>query len=273
MTNIWDNIIDPPLTDRSVKPRYTGISMILDKGLSLMETEALLATHGQFIDFLKLSFGTIALYDPVTLSRKIELATEYGIAVYPGGTFLEIAFWQGRFERCLKKLRELKLSWVEISDGTITLVPAIRTSLIATAISFGFQVLSEIGKKDPANQLDESLLIETARLDLEAGATWVIVEARESGKSIGVYDHQGTIISEKLEKLSQGLPVSKLIWEAPLKSQQAALINHFGSGVNLGNIAPGDVLALEALRQGFRSDTWKSVLEHSFDDFLFNPLR
>lgn len=261
MTNSWDNIIDPPLTGRSSKPRQTGVSMILDKGLSLLETESLLATHGQFIDFLKLSFGTIALYDPAILNRKLELANAYGVPIYPGGTFLEIAFWQGRFERCLKKLSELNLKWVEISDGTMALPSAIRTSLITTAISLDFQVLSEIGKKDPANQADEAILIETALADLKAGATWVIVEARESGKNIGVYDHQGAIIPEKLAKLSQELPVSRLIWEAPLKSQQAALINHFGSDVNLGNIPPGEVLALEALRQGFRSDTWKPLLK------------
>lgn len=256
MNTIWDGIINPPLTGRSLKPRSSGISMILDKGLSLLETKTLLETSSAFIDFIKLSFGTIALYDPYTLTCKIELAQEYGIPVYPGGTFLEIAVWEEHYEACLRKLASFKMNWVEISDGTIHLPLSQRKTLIHQAREYGFKVITEVGKKNPESQPDEDQLITTALADLEAGAEWVIIEARESGKDIGVYDHNGSIISDKLTKLSNALPLTQIIWEAPLKSQQASLINQFGPGVNLGNIPPADVMALEALRWGLRSDTW-----------------
>lgn len=259
MNPFWEGIINPPLAEHPSKPRSSGISMILDKGLSLAETRALLETSAAFIDFIKLSFGTIALYDPYTLTCKIELAHEYGTFVYPGGTFLEIAVWQERFEPCLQKLTALKMNWVEISDGTIELPHEKRVALIQRAKDHGFSVITEVGKKNPAAQPDDDCLIRTAQSDLDNGADWIIIEARESGKNIGVYDRQGDIIEEKLTKLRRELPLSRIIWEAPLKSQQADLINRFGPNVSLGNIPPSDAMALEALREGFRSDTWHPV--------------
>jgi phosphosulfolactate synthase len=257
MTDLWQGILEAPVQGRLKKPRIQGITMIIDKGLSVKETIDFLDLNSEFIDFIKLTFGTTALYKPETLKEKISTAKEYGIPVYPGGTFFEIALWQNKSEPYFRKIAELGFTWVEISDGTIEIPINKRTSAIDDALSCGLHVITEVGKKEVSNQLDENIYIQTALQDLEAGASWVIIEARESGQGIGIYDNKGSIINEKLTKLSTELPIGKIIWEAPLKSQQARLINDFGPNVNLGNIPPAEAMALEALRIGYRSDTWK----------------
>lgn len=256
MNKNWDDLIHPPRSGRPNKPRTTGISIVLDKGLSITETKSLLENNANFIDFIKFAFGTIPLYQPEILAAKIKLATEFEIPVYPGGTFLELACWQNTFVPTLSRLKDLGIDWVEISDGTINLPPAKRQKLIAQAIDLGFEVITEVGKKDPLLEPTTDALIEQSLADLAAGAHWVIIEARESGKNIGIYDNQGKILDEKLFRYRTKLPLEKIIWEAPLKNQQADLINLFGPAVNLGNIATTDIMALEALRLGLRSDTW-----------------
>lgn len=263
----WEDIICPPLKGRSCKPRHQGITMVIDKGMGLNETIDLLELNAQFIDFIKLSFGTAALYQADLLQRKLQMAKNFQVAVYPGGTFLEIAIWQNKVDQLIAKLKELKIEWLEISDGTIEMSTKTRLGLISKAISNGFKVITEVGKKDPLTQPDDQDLIQTAIRDLEAGAQWVIIEARESGKGIGVYDKDGQIIAEKFNHITKDLPNQKIIWEAPLKCQQVALINHFGPEVNLGNIATGEVMAVEALRNGYRSDTWKKCISESLMKF------
>lgn len=231
--------------------------MLIDKGLSLTETENLLEMAASYIDFLKLTFGTAALYRTDILKHKVELAANNGVAVYTGGTFFEIAYWQNKSEQFFSNLCELGLEWVEISDGTIPLTVDERNRVIKSAAQTGLKVITEVGKKNPKDQLDEISMVEMIENDLEMGVYWVIIEARESGQGIGIFDNQGGIIEEKLNRLKQGTSQEKIIWEAPLKKQQAKLINEFGSNVNLGNIPPADALALEALRLGFRSDTWR----------------
>jgi phosphosulfolactate synthase len=257
MAELWQGIVESPLQGRIAKPRTEGISMLIDKGLSGNETADLFEMSAAYIDLLKLTFGTAALYRQEVLIKKISLAKEYYVYVYPGGTFFEIAFWQGKSQAYFDKMLELGFEWVEISDGSLEITGPDRKKAIRAAIVAGLKVITEVGKKDPKNELDEVAMVTTAGADLEAGATWVIIEARESGRGIGIYDSQGGIISDKLTKLSQGLPLAKIIWEAPLKSQQASLINGFGPNVNLGNIPPAEAMALEALRLGYRSDTWK----------------
>ncbi|MGE5604732.1 MAG: phosphosulfolactate synthase [Bacteroidota bacterium] len=257
MESLWEGILKPPLAGRNQKPRSTGITMLIDKGLSPAETGNLLEMSAAFIDFIKLTFGTAALYQSDALTRKLELAVENGVAIYPGGTFFEIAYWQNKAELYFLKLRELGFKWVEISDGTIPLTLSERCKVIEVAFRAGLKVITEAGKKNPNLQPDEQSLIETINNDLKMGVSWVIIEARESGKGIGIFDNQGGVIEEKFNRLNQSVPQEKLIWEAPLKQQQVRLINQFGPNVNLGNIPPAEALALEALRLGFRSDTWK----------------
>lgn len=257
MEGLWKGIIEPPLSGRNSKPRTVGITMLIDKGLSPMETENLLENTAPYIDFLKLTFGTAALYQADVLKRKLEIAAHQNVVVYPGGTFFEIAYWQNKIAPFFSKLTELGFKWVEISDGTIQLSPAQRRQVISMALQTGFKVITEVGKKDPEKQPDELSLIKMIKNDLETGVSWVIIEARESGQGIGIFDSQGGVIEEKLNCFKEGVPQEKIIWEAPLKKQQVKLINEFGTNVNLGNIPPGEALALEALRLGFRSDTWR----------------
>ena len=257
MENLWEGILKPPLSGRNQKPRSTGITMIIDKGLSPVETSNSLEMSAAFIDFIKLTFGTAALYQSGALRRKLDLAAQNGVPVYPGGTFFEIAYWQNNAEQYFYKLTELGFKWVEISDGTIPLTLSERCKVIDLAFQAGLKVITEAGKKNPDLQPDEQSLIETINSDFKMGVSWVIIEARESGRGIGIFDDNGGIIEEKLNRLNQNVPSQKLIWEAPLKKQQVRLINEFGPNVNLGNIPPAEALALEALRLGFRSDTWK----------------
>jgi Uncharacterized conserved protein len=230
---------------------------VIDKGLSINETKELLALNAAYVDFIKLTFGTTTLYNREILAEKILIAEDYGVPVYPGGTLFEIALCQQKSQPYFEKLAELGFKWIEISDGTLTISVADRVKAIREALECGLKVITEAGKKDSLRQPGEEVIIDTALNDLETGASWVIIEARESGQGIGIYDAKGNIIADKLGILSAKLPMNKIIWEAPLKNQQAKLINDFGPNVNLGNIPPTEVMALEALRLGYRSDTWK----------------
>ncbi|HYH03746.1 MAG TPA: phosphosulfolactate synthase [Bacillota bacterium] len=253
-------IIKPPLPGRNPKPRSSGVTMVIDKGLSLAETTAWLELNAAFIDYIKLAFGTLILYPPETISAKIKVVQHFGIPLYPGGTFLEIAFWEHQFEKCLEQLQELGFEWLEISDGTLNINSQQRLAMIKTALEAGFKVITEVGKKDTANQLHVAEMAQSVLVDLEAGVEKVIIEARESGMGIGIYDREGEMIPEKIALLREVLPLERILWEAPLKKQQVELIKLFGPNVNIGNIAPSEVMALEALRQGLRSDTWKTCL-------------
>lgn len=260
MNNRWEGIIEAPLKGRNPKPRTSGITMLIDKGLSVQQTQDLLEANADFIDFIKLAFGTTAIYPPQVLAQKIGLGKKHGVAVYPGGTFFEIALWENQTAAYFRKLVELGFEWVEISEGSLDIDASNRISAIRTALDSGLNVITEAGKKDPHQQPEVTEMIETAESDLREGAAWVIIEGRESGTGIGIFDNEGRIIKEKLSVLSNSLPLERIIWEAPHKNQQARLINDFGPNVNFGNVNPQEVMALEALRLGYRNDTWKSVI-------------
>jgi len=184
----WNDIITLPLGIRSRKPRDKGLTMVIDKGLGLEETKDLLEVASDYIDFLKLGFGTAAFYSKELLRKKISLAQEFNVEIYPGGTFLEVAFFQGRIASFLDRVKELGFNFVEISDGTINLKPHERKELIEMALERGLKVLTEVGKKDNKVKVSIENLIEQVHKDLESGAFKVIMEGRESGKSIGLYD-------------------------------------------------------------------------------------
>jgi phosphosulfolactate synthase len=257
MDDTWEGLLEPPIKGRNSKPRSSGVTMLIDKGLSLNETRELLTLNALFIDFIKLTFGTTALYPIDILRQKICLTNEFEANIYPGGTFFELAYWQAKTIPYFNKLKELGFKWVEISDGTLEIPLTERIGAIRGALTIGLAVISEVGKKDPGKQPDETSLHEAISRDLNEGAAWVIVEGRESGRGIGIFDGQGRILTAKLNQISEGLNLSKIIWEAPLKEQQAKLINDFGPNVNLGNIPPSEIMALEAMRRGYRNDTWK----------------
>lgn len=261
MRNGWELELEFPLMDRRPKPRNTGLTMVLDKGLGIGETRDLLEMAGHHIDFLKLSFGTSALYSPKVLHKKIDLVRSYDVDIYPGGTFLEVAILQGKLDQFLKRANELGFSCIEVSDGTIDMSGQVRRESIEKGVDLGFKVLTEIGKKDKNEVFEADEMVKLLNQDIEHGAYRVIVEARESG-TVGIYDDKGNPDQDSLKTILDGSPSPELIiWEAPLKKQQVQLIRNLGNNVNLGNIAASDILAVEALRNGLRGDTFKDALK------------
>jgi phosphosulfolactate synthase len=260
-SNIWMKTLQFPIGGRSKKPRHKGLTMLLDKGLGPGETRDLLHTAGDYIDYLKLGFGTSALYTQEALEEKIDLARQFGVEIYPGGTFLEVAILQGKLKEFLLMAKRLSYTAVEVSDGTINLSAEVRATAIAMASDLGFKVLTEVGKKDPHDMSPIEEYAEQIRIDLKNGAYRVIVEGRESGKNTGFYDGSGHFIEGDLDLILSAVDdPGLLIWEAPLKEQQQELILRFGPDVNLGNISPCEVMSLEALRVGLRGDTLRSVV-------------
>ena len=248
---------------RSAAPRSTGLTMIIDTGLGVSATADVLEVAGDYIDLWKLSFGTSVFVRPAVLERKLELINARNILTCPGGTLFEAAILQHHCRAYTTRAAEVGFSAVEISDGTIEL-PAFRRKLaIDYALSAGLVAITEVGKKDPRAQPPIAKLAEQALRDLEWGAGWVIVEGRESGTCVGVYDDEGNVAADDVETFARllGDRVDRLIWEAPLKHQQTALIERFGVNVGLGNIAPDRVLALEALRLGLRYETLKPIAD------------
>lgn len=256
----WD-MLAYPIPEREPKPRNKGLTMVIDKGLGLAATRDLLDCMGDSIDLVKLGFGTALMYPEGLLQRKIALIREAGVDVYPGGTLLEIAFLQGQSRRFLSRCKELGFSCMEVSEGTIDLTQAERESLISEALKQGFMVLTEVGKKDPLKSPSTRKMQEQIARDLEMGVFKVIIEARDSGKGVGIFDQGGKVIWEKLANLMEGAWTLKdLFIEAPLPSQQINLILKFGPHVNLGNVQPENVMSLECLRRGLRSDTLQGII-------------
>ncbi|HWI51848.1 MAG TPA: phosphosulfolactate synthase [Symbiobacteriaceae bacterium] len=257
-------MITSPLPGRNAKPRKQGQTMLIDKGLGLSQTGDLLELASDYIDYIKFTFGSAALYPPALLRAKIGLIRSYGVDVYPGGTFFEVALTQDRVDEYFGRCKDLGFNYIEVSDGTVSITPDQRRRAIDMALAHGFRVVTEVGKKESGVELDPEEAIAQILSDLEAGAEKVIVEGRESGKGAGLYDAQGRLRADDLDRLAAGVPdPAVLMWEAPLKSQQEALIVRFGSNVNQGNIQPDEVLAVEALRLGLRGDTLKLALERA----------
>ncbi|WP_227763095.1 phosphosulfolactate synthase [Zhaonella formicivorans] len=257
----WREVLDFPLGGRNSKPRVKGITMVIDKGLGLTETRELLEMAADYIDLIKLGFGTSALYSAKLLQEKIKLVKSYGVDIFPGGTFLEVAVLQGKLDLYLQKSRELGYTFMEVSDGTIEMSPEFRAECILKAQQAGFTVISEVGKKDSRDTVASSELHRQIRDDLALGVYKVIVEGRESGKGVVIYDKEGAIKEQELQDMLKIIPdLNAILWEAPLKNQQQELIMRFGPNVNIGNVAPGDIMSLEALRVGLRGDTLRAAI-------------
>lgn len=257
----WEGVFRMPQPGRSMKPRTDGFTMVLDKGLGRYATEDLMATAADYVDFVKFSFGTSAFYDESMLRAKVEIVTGAGVDVYPGGTFLEVAVWQGRYVEYLRRARELGFTGIEVSDGTVEMTDEQRADCIRRALDAGFKVVTEVGKKSPDEKIAVAEMHRQIGRDLELGALLVIVEAREGGKGVGVFDKSGAVDESEVDSIVAGVDdLDKLMWEAPIKNQQQYMILRFGNNVSLGNIPTTDVLALDALRQGLRGDTLKRAL-------------
>lgn len=258
MEKAWENAIQIPGKGRTTKPRSAGVTMVIDKGMGMHRIEDLIECACDYVDIIKLTFGTSAFYEKEFLIKKNRAIISANIEVMPGGTFLEVAVWQNRLEYYLDKAKELEFSAVEISDGTVEIDLNTRKKAIKKALDRGFKVITEVGKKDPSEILPVAFIHKLIESDIQAGAFKVIIEAREAGKGVGIFDKEGKIKDEELHNIIAGVEdCNNLIWEAPIKSQQQDLIIRWGPNVNLGNIPPDEILALEALRQSVRGDTLK----------------
>lgn len=255
----WHPDLLDPTGLRKPKPRKTGLTMVIDSGLGLTAFNDLLQTSGHYIDILKIGFGTSVLYSSELLRKKIELAKAHQVTIIPGGTFLELAVHKNRVDHWFEMVKQFGFSGIEVSDGTIEMSRKQRNRLIQKGIEFKFDVLSEYGKKfgGKLHQLDQ--LIQTVNEDLNLGAKLVTIEGRESGINAGLYDQNGSFRLDEINVIVERVSSSaQIMWETPLKTQQIDFLKKVGPEANLGNIAPNDVIALEALRRGLRSDTFPS---------------
>jgi phosphosulfolactate synthase len=239
------------LPERSAKPRSRGVTHVIDRGLSIAEIDGMIEVAGEFVDIVKLGWGTALATG--NLKRKLECYRSHEIPVVLGGTLTELAIRQGRVEGLIAFVDELGLDHVEVSDGTIEIDHGDKLALIRRLAS-RFRVLSEVGTKDNTRIMAPYRWVEQIQTELEAGAWKVIAEARESGTA-GIYRADGEVRMGLIDEIAHAIPPEKLLFEAPLKDQQVWFLRRFGPDVNLGNIAPAEVLSLETLRLGLRSDT------------------
>jgi phosphosulfolactate synthase len=239
------------LPRRDAKPRRLGLTHVLDKGMTTPALEALLVQSGDLIDVVKVGWG-ISYVDP-TIKERVALCHSAGIVVSLGGTLLEVAVAQGRLAELRRWAEHIGIDAVEVSNGLEALSPEEKTALVRQ-LAGDFIVLAEAGAKDGQVPVVAERWLAEMEADLAAGARWVIAEGRESG-TVGLYRPNGSVREDLVGLLASGLCLERVIFEAPQKAQQAWFIRHLGADVNLGNIAPDEVLPLETLRLGLRADT------------------
>jgi phosphosulfolactate synthase len=245
-----DSFLDLP--QRSAKPRDTGLTHVLDRGMSVAQVDGLIEVAGDAVDFVKLGWGTALATG--NLPAKLARFREHEIPVVLGGTLTELAVVQDRVTELIAYLNEHELVHVEVSDGTIELEAQAKLDLIARLVGEGFTVFSEVGSKDATKIMAPYRWVEQIRAELGAGAWKVIAEARETGTA-GIFRPDGEVRMGLIDEIVHEIDAGSLLFEAPRKDQQVWFLRRFGPEVNLGNIAPEDVLSLETLRLGLRSDT------------------
>ncbi len=247
------------IPERPSKPRKHGLTMVMDKGLSLREAEDFASVGSEYVDYVKLGFGTSVITPDV--DRKIKTYHDAGMTVYFGGTLFEAFVIRGLYGEYVDLLRDSGVTMVEVSDGSYEFEHSDKLKYIKK-LSKEFTVISEVGSKKKNIVFTPAQWVEMMKAELEAGSVKVIAEARESG-TIGIYNDDGSVNLDLINTISRDIGFNKVLWEAPLKQQQAWFIVNFGANVNLGNIAPNEIIALESLRLGLRSDTFFSFLPES----------
>lgn len=230
--------------------------MVMDKGISLRQAEDFVSTSSPYVDFVKLGFGTSLI--SANVKQKVKLYRDAGMKVYVGGTLFEAFVVRNQFEDYLNYIRELGLDSAEVSDGSIEIGHERKLEYISK-LSQEFTVLSEVGSKEEGIIIHPARWIKMMQSELEAGATKVIAEARESG-TVGIFHKDGSAHTMLINRIVHKVKLENIIWETPQKSQQVYFLKLFGSNVNLGNIAVDDVIPLETLRLGLRGDTFFSFL-------------
>ena len=245
------------IPERIAKPRSHGITMVMDKGISINEVRNFLDGSAPHVDIVKLGFGT-AFVTP-NLREKIEVYKEAGMPIYFGGTLFEAFLVRNQMEDYIAICKDYGIEYIEVSDGSITIPHAEKCGYIEKLTKHA-TVLSEVGSKDAAHIIPPYKWIELMRAELEAGSTYVIAEAREAG-NVGIYRGSGEVREGLVQEILTQIPAEKILWEAPQKAQQLYFLELIGCNVNLGNIAPHEVIALEAMRIGLRGDTFELYLD------------
>ncbi len=245
------------LPERTEKPRQNGLTMVMDKGLTLKEASDFIENHADHTDIIKLGFGTAVVTRHI--EEKVKLYQDAGIPVYFGGTLFEAYVVRNQFEDYLRVLDHFRVDHAEVSDGSIEMPHDVKCDYIRR-LATRATVLSEVGSKDAEKIIPPYEWIEQMETELQAGAWKVIAEARESG-TVGIFRGSGEVRSGLVAEIIRKIPLEKVIWEAPLKAQQVWFIKLYGTNVNLGNIAPNEVIPLETLRIGLRGDSFHFFLD------------
>lgn len=245
------------IPERTQQPRVNGLTMVMDKGLSINQAKDFLSVAGPHVDIVKLGFGT-SFVTP-NLREKLEVYRDANMPVYFGGTLFEAFLIRNQFDDYVEVCKDYGVSYIEVSDGSITIPHAEKCGYIERLTQHS-TVLSEVGSKDAAHIIPPYKWIELMRAELEAGSSYVIAEAREAG-NVGIYRGSGEVREGLVQEILTQIPAEKIIWEAPQKLQQLYFLELIGCNVNLGNIAPNEVLPLEAMRIGLRGDTFHLYLD------------
>jgi len=257
------------LPERTQKPREQGYTMVMDKGLSVREAEDFLEVGAPYTDIVKLGWAT-SFVTP-NLKRKLAVYKEAGIPVYFGGTLFEAFIIRNQFEDYRRLLDEFEMEYAEVSDGSLDMPHDKKCEYIRT-LSKEVKVLSEVGSKDAEKIIPPYKWISQMQTELEAGSIKVIGEAREAG-NVGLFRSTGEVRSGLVEEILTKVPVEKILWEAPQKAQQVWFIKLLGANVNLGNIAPNEIVSLETIRLGLRGDTFTHFLDMDNVDEMFQPAK
>ena len=250
----------PYIPERSAKPRDKGLTMMMDKGLSLREAEDFIAASGHLTDLVKFGFGTA--YVTNDLQKKLDLYREAGIRPYLGGTLFEAFYARGKFNDYIKLLDKFNIDLAEVSDGSI-IIPHDEKCELIHKMAKDRTILSEVGSKDSGILISPAKWIKMMSTELEAGSWKVIAEGREAG-NVGVFRPNGTAHTLLINRIIAKVAPERILWEAPQKNQQVWFIKLFGAEVNLGNIGPNEMIPLECLRLGLRGDTFFDFLPDDY---------
>ena len=244
------------IPERTKQPRQHGLTMVMDKGLSLRDAESFISVGAPHTDIVKLGFGT-SFVTP-NLRAKIELYQQNNIPVYFGGTLFEAFVIRNQFDDYIAMCKDYNINVIEVSDGSIEIPHSEKCGYIEKISKFA-KVFSEVGSKDAAHIIPPYKWIELMSAELSAGASYVIAEAREAG-NVGIYRGSGEVREGLVQEILTKIPSEKILWEAPQKAQQLYFLELIGCNVNLGNIAPSEIIPLEAMRIGLRGDTFDLYL-------------
>ena len=245
------------IPERTNKPRQKGMTMVMDKGLSIEEVKRFLSSSGSYVDVVKLGFGTA--YVTPNLKEKLKVYRSQNIPIYFGGTLFEAFVIRNQLDDYIGICKEFNVDYIEVSDGCIDIPHEQKCRHIADLTKHAI-IFSEVGSKDASHIMPPYKWIELMKKELDAGSTYLITEARESG-NIGIYRGDGEVREGLVDEILTAIPGEKIIWEAPRKDQQLYFIELLGHNVNLGNISPYEVIALEAMRIGLRADSFNLFLD------------